>query len=159
VPFGAIHYHWGSKRQLWQAVFKRAAERLRDTLLRNLHPQGTPSEILDALTHAFVEVLASSRNATRLFCRTFLDDVDDPYVRSTFMELNETGKALWAGRQDSEMDPDVDLLILSRSFVAVLASEKEQRDVLGGDVFTSAEVRERVRRELRALAGGLFRVP
>jgi len=27
VPFGALHYHWGSKRQLWEAVFKRLGER------------------------------------------------------------------------------------------------------------------------------------
>src|SRR5439155_5649321 len=23
VPFGALHYHWGSKKQLWEAVFTR----------------------------------------------------------------------------------------------------------------------------------------
>jgi AcrR family transcriptional regulator len=157
VPFGAIHYHWGTKRQLWQAVFKRVAERLRDTLRGNLRREGAPGEAVDALTDAFVDVLAASRNATRLFCRSFLDDVDDPYVQATFLELNESGKLL-SQRLGGEMDPDVDILILSRALVAVLASEQAQRDVLGGDVFSSAEVLDRIRRELRAVARGLFRV-
>src|SRR5207249_1039654 len=53
VPFGALHYHWGSKRQLWEAVFKRLGERTRDTLMRNLVPGRTPGETLDNLTDAF----------------------------------------------------------------------------------------------------------
>ena len=36
VPFGALHYHWGSKRQLWEAVFKRLGERT----------QTAPAEVL-----------------------------------------------------------------------------------------------------------------
>jgi len=159
VPFGAIHYHWGTKRQLWQAVFKRVAERLRDTLLANLRPAESLGEVVDTLTDAFVDVLVASRNAPRLFCRSFIDDVDDPYVNATFLELNETGKGLSRDRLSGEMDPDVDIFILSRAFVAVLASEKGQQDVFGGDVFSSPEVRDRIRRELRALARGLFRLP
>ena len=36
VPFGALHYHWGSKQQLRQAVHARAIERFKDTIGRGL---------------------------------------------------------------------------------------------------------------------------
>src|SRR5438477_13030143 len=66
VPFGALHYHWGSKRQLWEAVFKRLGERTRDTLMRNLVPGRTPGEPLDNLTDAFFAMLIAHPNTTRL---------------------------------------------------------------------------------------------
>src|SRR5207253_1300527 len=45
VPFGALHYHWGSKKQLWEAVFKRLGERTRETIMRNLRPGTTRGEL------------------------------------------------------------------------------------------------------------------
>src|SRR5438445_8678237 len=53
IPFGGLHYHWGSKRQLWQAVCKRIADRSRETLMRALVGGGSAAEILDRITDAF----------------------------------------------------------------------------------------------------------
>src|SRR5437762_11520184 len=73
VPFGALHYHWGSKRQLWEAVFKRLGERTRDTLMRTLVPGRTPGETLDNLTDAFFVMLIANPNTTRVAHRLALE--------------------------------------------------------------------------------------
>src|SRR5437879_1991191 len=66
VPFGALHYHWGSKEQLWEAVFKRLGERTRETIMRNLRPGTTRRELSDNLVDSFLDLLVAHPNTTRL---------------------------------------------------------------------------------------------
>src|SRR2546423_870853 len=77
LPFGAMHYHWGSKRQLFQAVCQRMIERTRETLIRNLQPGNSPGQIMDNMTDAFVDILIGNRNHARLVYRGCLDDPRD----------------------------------------------------------------------------------
>src|SRR5919197_3674803 len=56
VPFGALHYHWGSKKQLWEAVWRRLDERTRETVLRNLVPGRSPRETINNMVDAFMDV-------------------------------------------------------------------------------------------------------
>src|SRR5258707_14015665 len=61
VPFGALHYHWGTKRRLWDAVFRRLADRTRDTIIGSFSPGGSLGELLDRLVDAFLDFFASHR--------------------------------------------------------------------------------------------------
>src|SRR5262245_57408875 len=83
VPFGALHYHWGSKEQLHQAVMARLVDWIRDTVVRNLLPGATPGEIVDRLADAFLEALVVHRRAARLLYRHILEPID-PRVDQLF---------------------------------------------------------------------------
>src|SRR4029453_1892301 len=66
VPFGALHYHWGSKRLLWDAVFRRLADQTRDTIIRTFTPGSTVGEVLDNMVDAFLDFFAANRTVVRL---------------------------------------------------------------------------------------------
>jgi AcrR family transcriptional regulator len=158
VPFGALHYHWGSKRQLWQAVFKRLGERMRDTLLRNFVPGKTPGEILDNMTDAFVEMLVSNRNATRLAYRITLEK-PDPYVEGLFNQLSDFGLEMFrAVAPAGAPDGPLTIFVLSGAFLTAVANETGQEMVLGDSVFRSRPARERLRAELRRLGRAMLQV-
>src|SRR5437764_12231611 len=73
VPFGALHYHWGSKKQLWEAVFARLGDRTRDTIMRNLKPGNSAAELADNLVDAFLDLLIATPNTVRLAHRMTLE--------------------------------------------------------------------------------------
>src|SRR4249919_3115401 len=66
VPFGAVHYHWGSKKQLWEAVLERLGERTRDTIMQNLRPGTTRRELADNLVDSFLDLFVAHPNTARL---------------------------------------------------------------------------------------------
>src|SRR5258705_4383923 len=66
VPFGALHYHWGTKRRLWDAVFRRLADRTRDTIIGSFTPGGSLGDLLDKLLDAFLDFFAGHRTIARL---------------------------------------------------------------------------------------------
>src|ERR1700757_1496808 len=73
VPFGALHYHWGSKRHLWDAVFRRLADHTRATIVGSVRPGRTPGEVLDHLVDAFLDFFAANRTVVRLCYRAALE--------------------------------------------------------------------------------------
>jgi AcrR family transcriptional regulator len=158
VPFGALHYHWGSKRELWRAVFQRLGERMQETLLRNLAPGTTLADIVDNVTDAFIEMLVRSRNAARLALRAILEPAD-PEVERMFDGLAELGLGLFRDLAPGrEIDGKVTLFILSTAFLAVVVDETGQRSCLGDSVFVSRPARERLRAELRRLALAMLKI-
>jgi len=162
VPFGAVHYHWGSKRQLWEAVFKRLADRTRDTLLGNLVPGRTAGETLDNLTDAFVELLIARPNTLRLAHRMTLEprELHLTSVRQMLRELAELGVRLFHDMMpEAEIDTGAAIHVISNAFMGALADVDGQEDLLGGSVFTSRAARERLRTELRRVTRAVFRVP
>lgn len=157
VPFGAMHYHWGSKRQLWQAVCQRLVERTRETLIRNIQPGDTPGEIMDNMTDAFVEILIRNRNHARLVYRGCLDDPRDIYVEEMIGELVQFGLGIFRDMAPgAKVDPEMAIFLISKAFVAAIVDEPFQERVLGGSVFTSRPARERLRAGLRRLARVTF---
>src|SRR5947199_10807196 len=60
VPFGALHYHWGSKKQLWEPVFARLGDRTRDTIRRHLKPGNTAGELMENPLASFRDLLIST---------------------------------------------------------------------------------------------------
>lgn len=159
VPFGALHYHWGSKKELFEAVLARVAECLRDTLARSLpSTAGSPGETLDRLVDAFVDVLAQNRNGTRLLYRYTLERYQpDPtellleFWGYLFQTLRDRGVTV-----PSDGAP---MLVLANAFVACVVDELGQRVALEGDIRESPVARERLLVELRRLARSVFRVP
>ena len=129
VPFGALHYHWGSKKQLWEAVFKRLGERTRETIMRNLRPGTTRREL-----H-----LKS--------------------VREMFGELARFGIGVIRDTMpDVQIDVPAAIFVIANAFIASLADVDGQEDLLGGSVYTSRPARERLRAELKRFAYRVFNV-
>jgi AcrR family transcriptional regulator len=161
VPFGALHYHWGSKKDLWEAVFKRLADRTRETLVRNLVPGRTPGRTLDNLTDAFFELLIANPNTVRLAFRMTLEPrpLHLVTVRQMFRDLSDLGIDTFREMMPAaDVDAPAAIHVVSCAFTAAIADLDSQVDFLGADVFTSRPARERLRLELRRLARLMFRV-
>jgi AcrR family transcriptional regulator len=151
VPFGALHYHWGSKEQLREAVMERLGAWIRETVLRNVRPGRTPGEILDHVTDAFLDMLVANRHAARLLYRNILDPTD-ARVEEMFAQLDALGQGLLAEHGlAGRIDAGAALLVLSNGFLAAVVDEPAQKRVVGGSVFTSRAARERLRGELRRI--------
>jgi AcrR family transcriptional regulator len=159
LPFGAMHYHWGSKRQLFQAVCQRMIERTRATLVGNLKPGKTPGQTMDNITDAFVDFLVGNRNHARLVYRGCLDDPRDPIVEGMIGELVQFGLGIFnALAPGSKLDAEMAIFLISKAFVAAVVDEPFQERVLGGSVFKDRSARERLRAGLRRMARVTFEI-
>jgi len=161
VPFGALHYHWGSKKQLWEAVFKRLADRTRATIMRNLRPGNTRRELADNLVDSFLDLLVAHPNTTRLAHRMCLEqgDLHLRSVRDMFGELAQFGIGVIRGTMP-DVAPDVPaaIFVISNAVIGSLADVDGQEDFLGASVYTSREARDRLRAELKRFAHLVFNV-
>ena len=158
VPFGALHYHWGSKQQLSEAVMARLVDWIRDTVVRNFVPGNTPGAIIDGMVDAFLDALVANRHAVRLLFRAILEP-PPARVERMFDELQTLGIGLL--RQvglEAKLDAQASILFMSTGFLASVADEQGQRTALGSSVFTSRAARERLRKELRRVARLVFGV-
>jgi AcrR family transcriptional regulator len=161
VPFGALHYHWGSKKQLWEAVFKRLGDRTRDTILRNLRPGNTRRDLADNLVDAFLDLLVAHPNTTRLAYRMSLErpELHLKSVREMFSELGRFGIGVVRDAMpDVQIDVPAAIFVISNAFISSIADVDGQEDLLGGSVYTSRPARERLRAELKRFAYLVFNV-
>jgi len=161
VPFGALHYHWGSKRGLWEAVFRRLAERTRETLFRHIVPGRTPGETLDNLTDAFLAMLIANPNTGRLAFRMALEPTPLHLlsIRQLFRELADVGVGIFRDMvPGADVDVPAAIHVVACAFQATIADVDGQVDLLGADVFTSKPARDRLRAQLRRLARAMFEV-
>ena len=160
VPFGALHYHWGSKKQLWDAVFGRLADRTRDTIIRNFAPGRTLGEVLDNLVDAFLDFFAAHRTVVRLCYRASLESPElHREIHAMFTELEALGRDIL--RQlvpDLDLDPEAAIFVLTNAFIASIVDEPSQEAFLGGSIFTSSPARDRLRAELRRVSRAIFKV-
>jgi len=160
VPFGALHYHWGSKKQLWDAVFRRLADRTRDTIIGNFKPGGSLGELLDNLVDAFLDFFAAHRTVVRLCYRASLESPElHREIHAMFTELEALGRDIL--RQlvpDLDVDPEVAIFVLTNAFIASIVDEPSQEAFLGASIFTSRASRDRLRAELRRLSRAVFKV-
>ena len=161
VPFGALHYHWGSKKLLWEAVFKRLGDRTRETIIRNLRPGNTRRELADNLVDSFVELLVAHPNTTRLAYRMALEPPGLRLlsVRRMFVDLAQFSiKVIRDTMPDVRTDIAAAIFVISNAFIATLADKDGQEDLLGGSVFTSRPARDRLCAALRRFAHLVFNV-
>ena len=161
VPFGALHYHWGSKKHLWEAVFKRIGEGTRETILRNFTPGKTIGETLDNISNAFVDRLIAGPNMVRLAYRITLEPraLHTPGFQDTIRELAELGsRVLRDAGADPSLDAPAAFLVISNAFMGAIADWEGQEVLLGGTVLSSRPARERLRVELRRVARAVFNV-
>jgi AcrR family transcriptional regulator len=160
VPFGALHYHWGSKKQLWEAVFRRLADRTRDTIIRNFAPGRTLGEVLDNLVDAFLDFFAAHRTVVRLCYRASLESPElHREIHAMFAELEGLGRDILRRlAPDLRIDAEVTSFVVTNAFIASIVDEPSQDAFLGGSIFTHAHSRDRLRRELKRLARSLFEV-
>ncbi len=161
VPFGALHYHWGSKKQLWEAVFTRLGDRTRDTIMRNLKPGNTAGELIDNLVDSFLDLLISKPNTVRLAFRMALerDEMRLLSIRRMFADLARLGTSVFERLMpQTTIDPPAAIFVMSAAFMGALADVDGQEDMLGGSVYTSKSARERLRAELKRVSRLVFQV-
>jgi len=161
VPFGALHYHWGSKKQLWEAVFTRLGDRTRDTIMRNLKPGNTDGELIDNLVDSFLDLLISKPNTVRLAFRMALerDEMRLLSIRRMFADLARLGTSVFERLMpQTTIDPPAAIFVISAAFMGALADVDGQEDMLGGSVYTSKSARERLRAELKRVSRLVFQV-
>jgi AcrR family transcriptional regulator len=161
VPFGAVHYHWGSKQQLWEGVFRRLTDRTRETLARNVVAGRTAGETMDNLVDAFLDLLIARPETIRLLLRVRLEPPErmTPAIRAMSRQLDDLGLAILREHMpEASFDAAAAILVISSAFVGALADVEAQQELLGGDVYTSRPARERLRRELKRVARLVFEV-
>ncbi len=152
VPFGALHYHWGTKRRLWDAVFRRLADRTRDTIIRSFTPGDTLGTVLDSLVDAFLDFFVTHRPIARLCHAAALESAElRREIHGMVAELQALGRELLAARAPT-LDAEVAIVVLVNALVATVIDEGSQTAFLGGSVFTSRAASERLRAELRRIA-------
>lgn len=160
VPFGALHYHWGTKKHLWDAVFRRLADRTRETIIRTFTPGRTLGEVLDNLVDAFLDFFAAHRTVVRLCYRASLESPEmHREIHAMFTELEALGRDIL--RQlvpDLDIDPEVAIFVMTNAFIASIVDEPAQEAFLGGSIFTTRAPRDRLRAELKRLARAVFKV-
>jgi AcrR family transcriptional regulator len=162
VPFGTLHYHWGSKQQLWEAVFQRLADRTRTTILAGIAPGRSLGELVDSLVDAFLELFTANRSVARLAYRTALEprDAHLETVHASFRDLEQLGLGLYSElAPEARLDRPVALFVLANTFVAAVVDEPSQEAFLGGSVFTPGTARERLRAELKRIARAILALP
>jgi AcrR family transcriptional regulator len=158
VPLGAVHYHWGTKQGLREAVMSRLADRIRDTLLRNFVPGATPGGTIDNMVDAFLELLIANHDTARLMYRTPLEPMDDRSLR-LFKELETLGLGMARETHpDATIDIPAAILVVSSMFLTAVVDEAAQQIAFGASVFHSRPARERLRAELRRMARAAFQV-
>ena len=161
VPFGVLHYHWGSKQQLWEAAFKRLADRTRATILAGLVPGRTLGELVDGLVDAFLDFFAANRAIARLAYRTALEPLDSHVdkVHAMFRDLEQLGIDLHSElAPNAAIDLPATLFVLANTFIAAIVDEPSQEAFLGGSVFRPGPARERLRAELKRVARAILNV-
>ena len=161
VPFGAVHYHWGSKQELWEGVFRRLTDRTRETLARNVVAGKTAGETMDNLVDAFMDLLIARPETIRLLLRIRLEPPErlTPALQAMSRQLNDLGLAILREHiSDGSFDGAAAILVISSAFIGALADVAAQQELLGGDVYTSRPARERLRRELKRVARLVFEV-
>ena len=162
VPFGALHYHWGSKKQLWEAVLKRLGERTRETIMRNLRPGTTRRELADNLVDSFLDLFVAHPDTARLAYWMCLERPERHLksVRQMFGELGEFGIGIIRDMMaDVQIDVPAALFVITNAFIGSLADVEGQEDMLGGSVYASRRPRDRLRAELKRFSYLVFNVP
>ncbi len=161
VPFGAVHYHWGSKKELWEAVVRRLGDRTRETVLQNLVPGRTLGATLDNMVDAFLELLIANPNTARIGYRMVLEPAGlaTPTVHGLIRGMGDLGLAILRDRfPEVEIDGPAALLVISNAFVGAVLDVEGQQVLLGGGIATSRRARDRLRAELKRVARAVFKV-
>jgi len=161
VPFGAVHYHWGSKQELWHAVIRRICDRTRETVMANLAPGKTLGATLDNMVDAFLALLIANPNTARLAHRMVLErpELALPAVQGIIRDMGNFGLEVLRQRfPEVRIDAPAALLVISNAFVGAVLDVDGQEALLGGAVATSRRARDRLRAELKRVARAVFQV-
>jgi AcrR family transcriptional regulator len=74
----SLFHHFSTKSQLYGAVMCRVLDTVHDALVRSLAEGGTPTERLERLSDAAIDVIASNRSYPRLLIRALVEDSQLP---------------------------------------------------------------------------------
>lgn len=164
VNIATVHLHWQSKATLYEAVCRLHARELMafvDRARREAESEALPlAEGIPRWVDAAVELLASRPAIAPLALQSVADQTP-PDIPSLFRHdislfrgfEREIRKAM-AGRE-REVEPILALLAVFYFAIVAFGDSPLQRALLGGSVYTDADVRERVARFVRTLVAQL----
>lgn len=167
VNISTLHFHWSSKATLYEAVCRLQARQLLGFVERTNPTAGhealSPSERIDRWIDACVDLLIGNPAIARLAWQSVSGQTapdlptllrhDVAVFRSLQGEIAET-----IGTRDHG-DAALSLLALFYFAVGVFSDSPLQRALLGGSVYESPELRQRVREFFRLLAHRLLADP
>jgi AcrR family transcriptional regulator len=165
VNVATLHLHWKSKAALYEAVCRLHARELMafvERARREAEAEDLPiSERLPGWVSAAVELLARRPSIAPLALQSVADQTppDLPTLFhhdiSLFRGFEREIRKAMAGREQ-EVEPIFALLTVFYLAIVAFTDSPLQRALLGGSVYTDADVRERVARFVRTLATRLL---
>lgn len=116
VNLGAVTYHFGSKRALFEAVAASMADPARERLARAGGSSGTPLDRVEAMVREFFALLDENPDLPQLMVHIMLGSEPVPEAGRRTMEANvgTLGSLIAAGQADGSIrDGDARLMALS----------------------------------------------
>jgi TetR/AcrR family transcriptional regulator len=152
VNAAAMHYHWGSKERLWQAVIERTSARLMASMGGAIDPGLPPGRMVEAVIGALFDALAADPRPARLLLWTTLqaDSLDYEATATAFDPLVEVGMSTVAGLEAAGVIADVDhevvIPLLHAQIIYAFVDRRGHRRFYGRDL-SDAEHAARFKRE------------
>jgi len=102
---GAITYHFGSKRALYDEVVRRCLEPLAERVLTLMQGGGTPLDRIETVARAFVEYLRANPDIPRLMLQALVHGQEPP--RAALPTIGRVHGALTALVREGQADGSI----------------------------------------------------
>ncbi len=116
VNLGAVTYHFGSKRQLYEAVLASFAEPLRARIAQAAAGQGAPLERIERVVRAFFQYLLEEPDMPRILLHQLASERPIPEVAKRALQANHrtVTELIREGQRDGSIRPgDARLMAIS----------------------------------------------
>lgn len=154
VNISSLHYHWESKETLYFAVFQNIYDRILDLVRGAIPPRfdnpGSGRAIVAAAMGSLFDFFADHPNVPKLLVRRLLEN-EESHVDIERDILVPAWKvfAAWtqefSGRKLKDVDSQLFMLTVHSVLLLFLLDSHHFTSLLGGSVYTTPEVRRRVR--------------
>jgi AcrR family transcriptional regulator len=136
----ALHYHWGDKAQLWDAVCERYSRRIRDIVAASADLGAPPDQAVPAFLGAVFDAFVAHPDLARfnMWVTLEADTIDYQATRRHMDPLVHMGAAYLKQQQAQGMMKDVDveavLVLVSAQLIYALAQRNAHRHLFKKDL-------------------------
>lgn len=136
----ALHYHWGDKAQLWDAVCERYSRRIRDIVAASADLSKPPDQAVPAFLDAVFDAFVAHPDLARfnMWVTLEADTIDYQATRAHMDPLVRLGAAYLKQQQAQGFVKDVDvdavLVLVSAQLIYALAQRNAHRHLFKKDL-------------------------